>query len=184
MMRSLLLSSLLLVAGCTHTSPWSSTQGQKPLALDSGLGTRVSVRPVHVEEGFKVWRGGERLTLHDGLLIHLEGLDAGYFMPRAISSPMFVLDDTVGLLLVNPLLSHGQIILLAHSPDSGAQAVLWMTHAGVLPQKLVGARLAANAHRGQNIAVPSAATPRETYPTLEALRREVSPPVVIHQTRK
>ncbi len=180
MMRALFLS-FVLVVGCTPGAPSVSASVQAPRSLNSGLGTVVSVRPVHVAQGFRVWRDGSTLTVHDGLLIRLDGVSSGNFIDRAVTSPLFVLDDTIGM-VVSRHLGPAPTFLLMHSPTSGTHASLWMTLPGVLPRSLSGGALVANrnealsatSNRGLDLPIPSPRASRTTYATLDELRKETT----------
>ncbi|RKG54561.1 hypothetical protein D7X30_29020 [Corallococcus sp. AB011P] len=130
----------------------------------------VSVEPVHIQEGFTVWRDGAEVTLQDGLLIRVDGLSRSQFMPRAITAPLFVLGNTVGQTLLTPF-DQGQAVLLTDSPPPDTEVALWMTNPGETPDVLVGAglrarqskALGATAHSGINIRTPPASAPRTNY---------------------
>ncbi|WP_434383767.1 hypothetical protein [Melittangium boletus] len=172
MMRAL-LSCLVLVAACTSPPPAPRPLKPRPEKL-------VSVRPVRVESGFEVWREGERVTLHDGLLIQLEGVSPTLFMPRAQTEPCFVLDTTAVERVAGPLPDR-RVALLAPSPAPGTSAPLWLSYPGFDTERLRGplppvrkdGSVPAPYDSGWTILAPPAGTPRATYASVEALRREV-----------
>lgn len=152
---------------------------------NSGLGTVASVEPLHIEQGFTVWRDGVEVTVQDGLLIHLDGLNPVMFIPRAMTPPLFVLGNTVGQMLLSPF-DQGQAVLLMDSPPPDTEIALWMTDPAEIPEHLVGSRLKARqeealapgAHSGINIRTPPASTPRTQYRDRAGLEdRLVSPRV-------
>ncbi|MBM7113509.1 hypothetical protein [Archangium primigenium] len=174
MMRSL-LSCWVLVAGCTSPPPAPRPLRPRPEKL-------LSVRPVRVEAGFEVWREGERLSLQDGLLIQLEGFSTAKFMPRAaLSTPSFVLDTTAVEMVARPMFAGGRVTLLAPLPAPGTSAPLWLSYPGFDPERFRGplptvrkeGSIPAPYDSGWTILAPPAGTPRATYPSVEALRREV-----------
>ncbi|MCY1032200.1 hypothetical protein OV207_12085 [Corallococcus sp. BB11-1] len=175
MMRIRLFSLLLLglTWACSSQPP---TPAAPVRSENSGLGTVVSVERVHITQGFTVWRDGEELTAHEGLLIRLDGVNGGNFIPRAITPPLFVLDRSVGMTLLTPTWGR-QAVLLMPSPPPDTEAGLWMTLPGASEQHLKGAELesardralSANAHGGANVRTPPADAPTTPYPTQEAL---------------
>lgn len=179
MMRFLLLFLLFEVA-CSNSASKVLAPAQPLRSLNSGLGTLISVEPVRVEEGFEVWRQGTRLTVQDGLLIRLDGSSGSDFIPRAGSPPMFVLEDTVGVTVAQPL-EDGKAVLLMHSPSADTEVPLWLTSSDVLPHRLQGSSLvaarrealSATASNGLNIHTPPASAPRTVYASLPALRLAV-----------
>ncbi|WP_426755440.1 hypothetical protein [Myxococcus sp. Y35] len=180
MVRSLLLFLLLLAGACSNSASTVPATAHPLRSLNSGLGTLISVEPVRIEEGFQVWRQGTQLTVQDGLLIRLDGLNGSDFLAQAGNPPMFVLGDTIGVTLAQPLVD-GKAILLMHSPPADTEAPLWMTNSDVLPHRLQGtalvsaqqSALAATATSGLNIQTPPASVPRTVYPSLPALRLTV-----------
>lgn len=180
MMRSRLLIFLLCTGACSSRVSSVPSVASPPLrSLNSGLATSISVEPVRIEQGFKVWRQGAQVSIQDGLLIRLDGLSVGpsAFIPRAGTSPMFVLGDTIGVPLSKPL-EHNKAILLMHSPPAGTEVPLWLTNSDELPHLLQGgalmaaqkAALSATSHDGLNVQTPPASAPRTVYPSLDALR--------------
>ncbi len=180
MMRSLLLFLLLFAGACSNSASTIPAPAQPLRSLNSGLGTLVSVEPVRVEEGFEVWRQGTRITVQDGLLIRLDGLNGSDFIAQAGTPPMFVLGDTIGVTLAQPL-EDGKALLLMHSPPADTEVPLWVTSSDMLPHRLQGttlvaaqqAALAATASDGLNIQTPPASVPRTVYSSLPALRLAV-----------
>ncbi len=174
-MMRVLLSCLGLVVGCKNPPPAPSPLKPRPEKL-------VSVRPVRVEAGFQVWREGEQLTLQDGLLIQLEGFSTARFMPRAaLTEPSFVLDTTAVEMVARPMFAGGRVVLLAPSPAPGTSAPLWLSYPGFdverfrgpLPPVRKDGSVPAPYDSGWTITAPPAGTPRATYPTVEALQREI-----------
>ncbi len=181
MMRSVLLC-LVLAAACARPPSPESLRARNP-----GFATLISVEPVRISEGFEVWRNGERLAVQDGLLIRLDGVDASAFLPRAASSSMFVLGDTIGVALETPLVD-GKAFLLMAAPPPETEVPLWLTNGDVLPTRLTlpssperqRAELVARGHDWLDIRVPPADAPRATYATrnhllLAKTNRRLSP---------
>ncbi|QRK08589.1 hypothetical protein JQX13_53365 [Archangium violaceum] len=174
MMRSLLMFLMLvLTVSCTDRTSNARAPAPAPVrSQNSGLGTVASIEPIHINLGFTVWRNGVEVTVQDGLLIHLDGLSPGRFIPGAMTPPLFVLGDTVGQMLITPF-EQGQAVLLMDSPPPDTEVALWMTMPGETPDQLVGAglkarqeeALSATAHSGINIRTPPASTPRTVFPT-------------------
>ena len=181
---SLLLLGLAWACSDRVPVPRPSAPPAPVRSQNSGLGPVASVEPVHIEEGFTVWRHGVEVTVQDGLLIHLDGVHPDLFMPRGIGPPLFVLGDTVGQTLISPSFDRGQAVLLMDSPPPDTEIALWMTRVGAIRQLVAGPELkvqqswalAADAHAGINIRTPPASAPRARYPTLIELGDRLVPP--------
>lgn len=178
MTRSVLVMMLLVSASaCSERGRKDPASTPSPRSQNSGLGTVRSIKPVHVASGFTVWRDGERLTVHDGLLLRVNVANSFEFMPQAaMTPPLFVLGDTVALSLSGPF-SSGEAILLTGSPAPEADVPLWLTLPGETPEGLKGTRLvqqqsqalAANAALGLTLHTPPASEPRTSYATMRDL---------------
>jgi len=167
MMRSVLLC-LLLAAACSRP-PSAGSPLRSP---EPGPAALVSVEPVRITEGFDVWRNGKQVTIQDGLLIRLDGVDGNAFVPRATSSSVFVLGDTIGDVLDMPLF-EGKALLLVAAPPPETEVPLWLSYQDVLPTRLTmpseperqRAELVARGHGWLDIRTPPADAPRATYAT-------------------
>jgi hypothetical protein len=177
-MRSLLL--LTLLAACTERKSPPPTTPQPIRSQNAGLGTVLSVEPVYINKGFQVWRDGQTLTVNDGLVIRLSGIDGAKFIPRALTPPMFVLGDTVGQALISPL-QGPQTVLLMAAPPPDTEVPLWMTTPGQTRLSLRGATLqaarsralAASASNGINIRTPPEGTPQTHHTSVDELAAAV-----------
>lgn len=166
--------SVLFALGCNDRTPPAAPEVH---ALNSGLGTLVSVKPVRVTQGFTVIRNGEELSVQDGLLIRLKDVSQHDFLPRAITPPMFVLGDTIGTMLIPPM-GGREAVLLMDASRPGTRVPLWVTEPGASPATLKGdvlrsaqsVALSATASDGLDIDIPPESTPRATYRSLDDLR--------------
>jgi hypothetical protein len=179
MNRICLLILLGLTLSCSDRSPAASRAPRAPVLVRSqnaGLGTVTSVEPVHIAGGFPVWRNGQEVIVNDGLLIRVDVAKPGPFFPRALTPPLFVLGDSVGLTLHSPYPS-GDAILLMDAPPPDSDVALWTTEPGVDAQTLGGTvlglqqqrALSSTASAGINIRTPPANAPKTPHPTFAAL---------------
>jgi hypothetical protein len=185
MMRTLsfLLAALAaLSSSCSDRAKAPASPRGTLRSQNSGLGTVESVEPVRVSEGFKLWRNGQEVTFHDGLLIRLRDVNPLDFYPQNITPPLFVLGDAVADELASPF-SSKETILLTWAPPPDTDVPLWLTPKGTLPDLLVGPTLtqlqtqaiAATATSGLTIHTPPASTPQTVYNTLDDVLYAVTP---------
>lgn len=152
-----------------------------PRAQNSRLGTVASVERVHITRGFIVLRGDtqEEVTIHEGLLIRLQGLSPTEFMPRAMPPPSLVLGDSYVEMIVDPFAFRPTTVILTEAPPPGTEVGLWMTSLleGPTPHgaefKKAQTRELGPKGRGVNIRTPSADAPVSSYLSLEVLQEEV-----------
>ncbi|WP_147470001.1 hypothetical protein [Corallococcus sp. AB049A] len=141
----------------------------------------TSVERVHITRGFTVLRGDtqEEVTVHDGLLIKLQGLSWTEFMPRAMPPPSLVLGDSYVNMIVDPFAFRPATVILTEAPPPDTEVGLWMTLPWeVAPQpgadfKKAQARELGPKGRGVNIRTPSADAPVSSYLSLEVLQEKV-----------
>jgi hypothetical protein len=106
------------------------------------------------------WRDGARIAARELIVIRVRLTGLSEFMPRAMTPPLFVVDDTVAVLIRGPL-GTGEAVLVAPRGES-----LWLTERGVLPQELTLARIsqlraaAALQQRAARIPAPRSAAPQ------------------------
>lgn len=178
MNRMWLLLLVGLTVSCSDRAP-AARAPEAPARVrsqNSGLGTVTSVEAVHIAEGFTVWRNGQEAIAQDGLLIRVDVANQGLFFPRALTPPLFVLGDSVGLMLLTPF-ETGKAVLLMDAPPPDVDVALWMTEPGVDARSLGGpglrvqqkSALSLGASSGVNIHTPPANAPRTPYPTHQAL---------------
>ncbi|NRD56402.1 hypothetical protein [Corallococcus exiguus] len=149
-----------------------------PRSQNSGLGTVTSVERVHITQGFQVLRGEtqDEVTVHEGLLIKLQGLSPVAFLPRAMSPPSMVLGDSFAEMITWPS-GLSPTVLLTEAPPPGTEAGLWMSHSWEDPTsgaefKRALTRALGPQGRGVNIQTPSADAPVSSYLSVEVLREE------------
>ncbi|RYZ16318.1 MAG: hypothetical protein EOO70_04725, partial [Myxococcaceae bacterium] len=108
----LLLLGLMLA--CADRPPPPAPRSW-PRSQNSRLGTVTSVERVHIVRGFKVLRGEtlEWDTVHEGLLIKLQGPNPMEFIGRAQLPPALVLGD-----------SSGEILSTTWTPSQSASSVI------------------------------------------------------------
>ncbi|NOJ91561.1 hypothetical protein HMI51_01180 [Corallococcus coralloides] len=174
----LLLLGLTLACAERPTPPAPRTW---PRSQNSGLGTVTSVERVHITRGFTVFRGEtqEEVTVHEGLLIRINGLSPVEFLPRAaMSPPLMVLGDRFAEMITWPS-GLWPTVLLTEAPPPGAEAGLWMYDSWEDPT-LRGAefkreltRALGPQGRGVNIQTPSADAPVTSYLSVEVLKEKV-----------
>ncbi|QAT84818.1 branched-chain amino acid ABC transporter2C amino acid-binding protein [Corallococcus coralloides] len=181
MLRLCGLLLLGLTLACTEPPPPPAPRTW-PRSQNSGLGTVTSVERVHITRGFTVFRGDtqEEVTVHEGLLIKLQGLNWTEFMPRAMPPPSLVLGDSYVEMIVDPFSFRSSTVILTEAPPPGTEVGLWMTPPWEGPTLSRGAefkkaqtRELGAKGRGVNIRTPAAEAPVSSYLSLEVLREKV-----------
>ncbi|RKH75140.1 hypothetical protein D7Y21_40800 [Corallococcus sp. AB045] len=179
MMRWCHLLVLGLTLACSERPPPLAPRTW-PRSQSSGFGTVTSVERVHITQGFTVVRGEtqEEVTIHEGLLIKIQGLSPLDFLPTALMPPSLVLGDTFAEMISRPSGSRPTVIL-TEAPPPGTEVGLWMT----LPWEgstVRGAEFKNAQTRelgpkgsGVNIQTPSADAPVTSYLSVEVLKEKV-----------
>lgn len=185
----------LLLLGLTLTGadrpPHTGASGRTwPRSQNSRLGTVTSVERVHITRGFTVFRGDtqEEVTIHEGLLIRIKGLDWTEFLPTAVEPPSLMLGDSSGAILSMRWASSEKepTVILTEAPPPGTEVGLWMTGRGGLTV-LSGAEFKrAQVHAlgakgsGVNIRTPSAEAPVASYLSLQVLEEKFRGPTYMN----
>ena len=104
--------------------------------------TIVSVHPVELDEPASFWRDGSELHSRNALLLRVHVRDMFQFVPRDLSDPLFMLGETVCVVVRSPL--GGDALVLAPQDPS---VELWVTPPGELPSILSGRAGPAHATR-------------------------------------
>ncbi|MBN8467290.1 hypothetical protein JYJ95_12260 [Corallococcus exiguus] len=180
MMRWCHLLVLGLTLSCAERPPPPAPRTW-PRSQNFRLGTVTSVQRVHITQGFKVLRGDtqEEVTVHEGLLINLQGLSWTEFMPRAMAPPSLVQGDSYVVMILDPFSFRPTTVLLTEAPPPGTEVGLWMTlpWEGGMPRgaefKKAQARELGPKGSGVNIQTPAAEAPVSSYLSLEVLEEEV-----------
>lgn len=92
-------------------------------------------RPVHFDNAIHFWRNGESFETKDAVLLQVVIGDVFVFIPRNISSPLFIYGTGVCQVIRSPLTPLGAAVVCPPL-EAGDPPILWLTPSGVLEKDL------------------------------------------------